>query len=570
MPISSPLDADRFRLPLGSGTLTAALDLDDIPDDRYYLASDFNTLEDRGNGPAFHLGEDWNGEGGGDTDLGDSVFAIANGVVVEVVSDQSSATTGFGNYVVVLHNLADPIVVGGQTVTQVYSLYAHLDTATYFDGAAVNTGDAIAIGEKIGTIGSTGFAEIAQLHFEITLNDTLPTNDDGYNPAGAPVEWVDPSKFIDSANAQLSGLDDDGGTAAVSAAGTPTVSVEGTSNFEGTTSVDPNYLSWTVSLSEVSTEPVTVEYRFLAGTASVGASNSGSDAYGSNSGTSVTFAAGETSKTVSYRIDADGVDELDETVILEVFSAQGAALAGGVPVLRATGWILDDDGTGNNLALFVSRPLVVEGDAGQTQASFEVSLSRPAPEAFTVDYTTVDGSATAGEDYQATSGTLIFAAGQTSSSVTVPVFGDTAIEPTELFSLSFDKPAGVATVSIGSAEILDDDAGGEAQPTVNVSGASNFEGTTSVDPNYLSWTVSLSEPATAAVTVEYRFLAGTASVGASGSGSDAYGSNSGTSVTFAAGETSKTVNYRIDADGVDELDETGSREVVSRQGGAMD
>ncbi|MCA9204608.1 MAG: peptidoglycan DD-metalloendopeptidase family protein, partial [Planctomycetales bacterium] len=130
--------------------------------------------------------------------------SIANGEVVAVVDDQGSATTGFGNYVVVRHDLADPIVSDGMIVTQVYSLYAHLDTASYTDGTSIAVGHAIAIGEQIGTLGNSGFAEIAHLHFEITLNDTLPTSDDGYNPNGAPEQWVDPSEFVTYANNQLS------------------------------------------------------------------------------------------------------------------------------------------------------------------------------------------------------------------------------------------------------------------------------------------------------------------------------------------------------------------------------
>ena len=55
--------------------------------------------------------------------------------------------------------------------------------------------------------------------------------------------------------------------------------------------------------------------------------------------------------------------------------------------------MLDDDGSGNKLALYASRPMVIEGDAGTRQANFEISLSRPAPDAFTVAYSTVDGSA---------------------------------------------------------------------------------------------------------------------------------------------------------------------------------
>ena len=83
-----------------------------------------------------------------------------------------------------------------------------------------------------------------------------------------------------------------------------------------------------------------------------------------------------------------------------------AALAGDATTLRATGWILDDDGSGNKLALFTLAAGGGRGRFGVKQANFEVSLSRPAPEAFSVSYTTVDGSALAGEDYTATSGTL--------------------------------------------------------------------------------------------------------------------------------------------------------------------
>ncbi len=91
----------------------------------------------------------------------------------------------------------------------------------------------------------------------------------------------------------------------------PTVFLSGSAQVEGTATNDPNYLEWTISLSEAWTGPITVNYRFLPGTATTGSSNSGSDAYNYFSGTSVTFAAGETSKTVTYRIDADSVNETD-------------------------------------------------------------------------------------------------------------------------------------------------------------------------------------------------------------------------------------------------------------------
>ncbi|HQX06285.1 MAG TPA: Calx-beta domain-containing protein, partial [Zoogloea sp.] len=265
---------------------------------------------------------------------------------------------------------------------------------------------------------------------------------------------------------------------------TPSVQISGSSNNEGTTGGDPNYLGFAITLSEAATNNVTVGYRLLSGTA-----QAGSDVYDyGSSGTSVTFAPGETSKTVYWRIDADSTSEPDESVVMEIYQVSGSAkLAGNATVLRATGWVIDDDGSGNKLALFASRPMVVEGDTGTTQANFEISLSRPAPEAFTVQYTTVDGSARAGEDYTTTTGTLSFVAGQTTASVSVPVSGDTVIEPTDLFSLSFTTPEWIAQSSLGEATILDDDAG---TPTVSIAGTSNNEGTTGGDPNYLGFAIT--------------------------------------------------------------------------------
>lgn len=141
--------ADSFRHPLGNGLTTPLID-----GDGYYIPAgagfdDLNTTRN-----SYHLGVDWNGEGGGNTDLGDPVYGVANGTVVEVVSDQGSATTGFGNYVVLKHDLPAPVTVNGQTVSTVYSLYAHLDTV-----AGLAVGDQVGIGQQIGTLwfsGATG------------------------------------------------------------------------------------------------------------------------------------------------------------------------------------------------------------------------------------------------------------------------------------------------------------------------------------------------------------------------------------------------------------------------------
>ena len=65
-----------------------------------------------------------------------------------------------------------------------------------------------------------------------------------------------------------------------------------------------------------------------------------------------------------------------------------------------------------------------------------MTLSSPATQAVTVDYTTANGTATAGSDYAAASGTLTFPAGVSSRPINVTVNGDTTAEPDETFSVT--------------------------------------------------------------------------------------------------------------------------------------
>ena len=160
----------------------------------------------------------------------------------------------------------------------------------------------------------------------------------------------------------------------------PSVSVAGTRTKEGNSGGDPHDILWTITLSEAPTSDVEVSYRILGGTADISSGfNVETDAYGTLEST-ITFAAGETSKQVGLNIEAETVAEFDETAIIEVFEASGsgAQLENNAPVLRATSFILDDDGTGNKLTLDVSSPEMIEGDNGTKNMVFVVSLSRPA------------------------------------------------------------------------------------------------------------------------------------------------------------------------------------------------
>jgi hypothetical protein len=101
---------------------------------------------------------------------------------------------------------------------------------------------------------------------------------------------------------------------------------------------------------------------------------------------------------------------------------------------------------------------VIEGNSGTTNAVFKIRLTTPQPVQVSVDYATADGSATAGRDYLATNGTLIFEPGETNKSVTIPVLGDLLDETNETFFLRLSNPTNISlnvTQAIGT--IIDDD-----------------------------------------------------------------------------------------------------------------
>ena len=124
-----------------------------------------------------HLGNDWNGNGGGDTDLGDPVHAIATGVVT-VASDHGG---GWGNVVRVVHPC------GETPAQQVESLYAHLDTVEVQEGQRVGRG------QRLGTIGTAGGQYRAHLHLELRARPGLPLGG-GYGKD--TTGHLDPSAFI--------------------------------------------------------------------------------------------------------------------------------------------------------------------------------------------------------------------------------------------------------------------------------------------------------------------------------------------------------------------------------------
>ena len=207
---------------------------------------------------------------------------------------------------------------------------------------------------------------------------------------------------------------------------TPTVSIDGASGTEGADSS----IAFTVTLDEAATETVTVDYATADGTADAG------DDYTAKSGT-LSFSAGTTSKTVSVSISDDSENESDETFTVTLSDASGADLG----TKTATGTIRD-----RTVVVETTPTVSIAGGSGtegdDDDIDFTVTLDEAASGTVTVDYATSDGSADAGDDYTATSGTLSFSAGTTTQSISVEIEDDIENESDETFTVTLSNPSG--------------------------------------------------------------------------------------------------------------------------------
>jgi hypothetical protein len=90
---------------------------------------------------------------------------------------------------------------------------------------------------------------------------------------------------------------------------------------------------------------------------------------------------------------------------------------------------------------------LVEGNAGTTNAIVPVALSVAGTTPITIQYTTASGTAVAGQDFVAQSGTLTFQPGVTRQNIVIAVNGDTSFEPDETFMVNLSNPTGGAVLS---------------------------------------------------------------------------------------------------------------------------
>ncbi|RVT98545.1 hypothetical protein EOD42_00010 [Rhodovarius crocodyli] len=201
----------------------------------------------------------------------------------------------------------------------------------------------------------------------------------------------------------------------------------------------------TVTLSAAATGTVSVNYATGGGTATAGSD------YTATSGT-LTFAAGETSKTITIPVKADTLAEGTETLNVTLSSPSGATITDGTGVVTITDTVVPVGAP----ELGISDIAVTEPASGTKGATFTITLSHASTEVVQVAYATADGTAHAGSDYTAVSGTLVFNPGETSKTVTVQVAGDGIAEGSETFALNLTHAAGATPPSLSATATISD------------------------------------------------------------------------------------------------------------------
>ena len=291
-------------------------------------------------------------------------------------------------------------------------------------------------------------------------------------------------------------------------------------------------LTFSVTRTGYSGAAATVSFATASGTAAAPGD------FTAASGT-VTFAAGETTRTVTVQTVDDSVIEPTETFRLTL-SGQSSGLVPGT--MSGTGTINDNDAS-----YAISGATVAEGGT----LAFVVTRTGYTAVASSVSFATSNGSAVAGSDYNAASGTLSFAPGQTSATINVSTIDDSVIETTETLTVSLSSPTAGATISAGSATgtILDNDL------AFAIGNAAAGEGGTLV--------FTVTRQGSTANPGSVNFATGNGSAGA---GSD-YTATSGT-LSFAAGQTSATITVATIDDLVIEPTETMVVNLSGATGGA--
>lgn len=449
-----------------------------------------------------------------------SVSEAAGSITITVTRDNSQGA------VTVPYSLANGTAMGGLNCTN----QNNVNAVDFINGG--------------GTVTFANGVSTATITVPI-CNDNFDESNETFSVILGPQSGVTGGATIGGANTTVvTILDDENGTIQFSAS---------------TVSFDEGVGSATITVTRTNSQgTVAVDYTLANGTATGGAScaTNGVDYInpaGSPDGTLV-FGNGVTTQTFTVQICNDAFDEPNETFTATLSNPQNGALLGTPTTITVT--ITDNDATpGLSIGDFSDT----EGNAGTKNFTFTVTLDAVSNQTVTVAYATADGTATGGTcgtgnaDYQTTSGTATIAAGQTTTTVTVPVCGDLMSENNETFFVNLTTPTNsMINDNQGLGGIVNDDG---TQGTIAVGNVVRInEG----DGGQTNATITLTltgNTTPQASTVQYTLGGGTATGGAACGGTVDY-VNTGGTATFAANTTTTTITVPICGDTRKEANET--------------
>ena len=353
-------------------------------------------------------------------------------------------------------------------------------------------------------------------------------------------------------------------TTATLVVGGATLSINDVTASEGN---GPGATTFTFTVTKSGAGAATVSYATANGPtnpATGGASCAGSTDYVTTSG-SLSFASGDTTKTIAVTLCGDTVYEKNETFLVNLSGATGATITDS----QGVGTINNDD---TQPTLSINDVTLNENNGGTTSFNFTVTKTGSTEVTATVNFATANGTtdpATAGAagtcspgsgtpDYETQSGSLTFLAADTTKTITVLACGDTVYEKNQTFFVNLSGAADATTTEPqGLGTITNDD----SAPTVAINDATVTEGNSSMTD--VVFTVSKTGVTEVDATVSFATADGTVNpaTGTTGpcsdtSGTPDYLSQTSGTLTLLPTDASKTITVKACGDTVYELDQT--------------
>ncbi|NEW60423.1 hypothetical protein GSY74_03935, partial [Sulfurovum sp. bin170] len=253
-------------------------------------------------------------------------------------------------------------------------------------------------------------------------------------------------------------------------------------------------LEFNLTLTQPALAGATFHYETRDGTAETNGSDY-SHTYGDKS-----IAVESTKVTISVPILGDTDIESDESFYLKISNLTNLNLLNSD---QTTGTIINDDGSYPNLTFTTNSYSVMEGDSGQVDLNFTMTLDQPALAGSSFDYHTENITADGSSDYDTIdTKTHIFSGGESNITIPIKVNGDTAVESDESFSLIInnEKNLTISEMQNPIGTIINDDG---SYPTISFTGSSYLIEEGNLGTKELNITLSLDAPAFAETSIDY-------------------------------------------------------------------